>query len=370
MRVWPRIGALILLLCAGACSTGSPPPERFASGEVTFADLKDWPADDHAQALDVFLSSCDILAKKSKAATASSNLQIPETVWRSLCDDARSQPRGDTNAARLFFERRFVPYRVSNDGKEKGLFTGYYEPVLYGSRRKSGHFIYPLYAPPADIKTRKPHYSHAEIDQGRLAGKGLEVAWVDDPVMLFFLQIQGSGRIRYGDGSEQLMGYAGQNGHPYQSLGKIMGDEGRLPKDQINFFTLRQWLYDHPTEALSMMERNPSYVFFKPLNRAGAVGAVGNVLTPRRSMAVDSRYIPYGLPLYLETELPGPAGAASAPFRRIMVAQDTGGAIRGPVRGDIFFGGGNDAEYLAGFMKGKGIYSLLVPREISYQMRP
>jgi membrane-bound lytic murein transglycosylase A len=146
-----------------------------------------------------------------------------------------------------------------------------------------------------------------------------------------------------------------------------MGDEGYLPKDQINFFTLRQWLYDNPAEAQRLMERNPSYVFFKPLTQSGPVGSVGNVLVPQRSLAVDPKHIPYGLPLFLETQLPSRSGTAT-PFNRIMLAQDTGGAIRGPVRGDIFFGPGEDAEYMAGFMKGRGVYSLLVPREIQSQI--
>lgn len=148
-----------------------------------------------------------------------------------------------------------------------------------------------------------------------------------------------------------------------------MGEENILPKDQINFFTIRQWLYDHPAEAIKLMQRNPSYVFFKILDREGAIGSVGAVLTPWRSMAVDNRFIPYGLPIYLETELPAMPGAGVAtPFKRVMVAQDTGGAIRGPVRGDIFFGTGSSAEYMAGYMKGRGVYNLLVPKESAHQL--
>jgi membrane-bound lytic murein transglycosylase A len=171
------------------------------------------------------------------------------------------------------------------------------------------------------------------------------------------------------DGSVMHVGYAGQNGHEYVSLGKIMGDEGVLPKDKINFFTIRQWLYDNPSHAIEMMTRNPSYVFFKPIDREGAVGAVGVVLTPRRSLAIDSKYIPYGLPLFLETTLPGVHGGSATSFNRLMVAQDTGGAIRGPVRGDIFFGVGEEAEYLAGYMKNRGTYNLLVPKEAADQLR-
>ena len=204
----------------------------------------------------------------------------------------------------MFFEQHFTPFRITNNGKEQGLFTGYYEPVLYGSLKKQGRYVYPLYMVPPELATHKPYYTQSEINHGALAHRGLELVWVDDPVMRFFLQIQGSGRVRLEGGKEMLVGYAGQNGHAYVSLGKIMGDEGLMDKDQINFFTLRQWLYDHPDQAMEMMERNPSYVFFKELDLSGVVGAAGAVLMPERSLAVDSKYIPYGLPLFMETELP------------------------------------------------------------------
>jgi membrane-bound lytic murein transglycosylase A len=164
------------------------------------------------------------------------------------------------------------------------------------------------------------------------------------------------------------VGYADGNGQPYVSLGKIMGDEGYLPKDQINFFTIRQWLYQNPRDAFALMERNPSYVFFKERDTP-AVGAAGVQLAPQRSIAIDSKYIPYGLPVYMEGELPALAGKGPTPFNRLMIAQDTGGAIRGPVRADIFFGPGDEAEYFAGHMKYRGVYTLLVPREIADSLR-
>ena len=363
---------LPLLLALSACSLFQE-TDHFGSRPLTFDQLSGWPNDNHAQALETFKASCPILAKHSGNRSSGSGLKVPKDVWQSLCVDAFAVPPGNMGLAREFFERRFVPYRITNNGRERGLFTGYYEPVLYGSLHKHGKYIYPLYKRPPDLKDKRSYYTHEEIDHGALAGRRLELVWVDDPVMIFFLQIQGSGLVHLDNGRSMLVGYAGQNNQPYESLGKIMGDEGYLPKDDINFFTIRKWLYDHPSQRFALMQRNPSYVFFKELEQEGPVGAVGAVVTPERTLAVDNKYIPYGLPLFMETELPPQyateIGAPPTPFHRTMIAQDTGGAIRGPVRADIFFGTGNRAEYLAGYMKGHGVYSLLVPKEIISQLQ-
>ena len=364
-----RVGVLSALLFCSACSFFNQSPDHFGSRPITFAELSGWDEEDHLAALAVFNASCPVLARSPKPKTSGSGIKISSSVWKPLCE--KGQKAADSKnptIARQFFETNFVPFRINNNNKETGLFTGYYEPMLYGSRHKHGDYIYPIYAAPANMT--KPYYTHAQINKGILKNRGLEIAWVDDPVMRFFMQIQGSGRVRLDDGAVLHLGYADQNGYEYSSLGKVMGDENLIPKDKINFFTIRQYLYDHPKQAFALMERNPSYVFFKVVQRTGAVGAVGVELTPRRSMAVDSKYIPYGLPLFLETDLPAMANSAEPTrFHRIMVVQDTGGAIRGPVRGDIFFGPGEAAEYLAGYMKGHGTYNLLVPNEAAYQLR-
>ncbi len=363
---WPvRTLMVLLVLATSACGTK---PDHFESHPLGFEQLQGWSDDNHAEALASFLSSCPMLMNKPRSATSGSHLQVDAATWRSLCTDAAGVPRDNNIEARGFFERRFVPYKIANNGKERGLFTGYYVPTLYASHKRKGHYTYALYQPPAGLERMKPYYSHEEIARGALESKGLELVWVDDPVMLFFLQIQGSGRVKFDDGSDMLVGYAGQNGHGYVSLGKIMGDEGLLPKDQINFYTIRQWLYDHPDRAFGLMQRNPSYVFFKRLDQQGAVGAAGSVLVRQRSIAVDNKYIPYGLPVFMETDLPATPNGNLTSFHRVLIAQDTGGAIKGPVRADIFFGEGSDAEYLAGFMKGHGVYSLLVPKEIAGQL--
>jgi membrane-bound lytic murein transglycosylase A len=358
-----RLFSIVLLLMVSGCALFTQ-PDHFGARPVAFRDLPGWQTDAHTEALNAFISSCIILAKTPRAQSMGSGLQISASLWQSLCADA-VQSR---NAPREFFERRFVPYRINNNGREEGLFTGYYEPVLYGALHRYGDFQFPLYMTPPEMANSERIYTHAEINEGKLDGRKLEVVWVDDPVMRFFLQIQGSGRVKLTNGKTLHVGFAGKNGHPYVSIGKIMGDEGLLPKDQINFFTIRQWMYKNPDRAFDLMERNPSYVFFKVIDQPGAVGAIGAVLTPTRSLAVDSQYISYGLPIYLETELPPEPDRQPTPFKHLMVAQDTGGAIKGPVRADIFFGTGDEAEYMAGYMARKGVYTLLVPNEIVGQM--
>jgi len=362
---------LLLSLCLLAAMSGCAlfrPADHFESRPVAFEALDGWSDDYHSQALATFLSACPSLIKGTRGATGGSGIRVDAGLWQSLCADAMSVPRDNNLAARAFFERRFAPYRISNNNKETGLFTGYYVPTLYGSLTRKKAYAYPLYRMPPEVKNGSPYLSHADIAGGALAGRGLELLWVDDPVMLFFTQVQGSGRVRLDNGMQMLVGYAGKNNHPYVSLGKIMGDEGLLPKDGINFYTIRRWLYDHPERAFELMQRNPSYVFFKRLDQPGAVGAIGSVLVPQRSLAVDNRYIPYGLPLFLETDLPALPQQPAQRFHRLMLAQDTGGAIRGPVRGDVFFGEGSQAEYFAGNMKGRGVYTLLVPNESTDQM--
>lgn len=345
--------ALVLLLLLPGCAWIMG--DRFESRQIAFSDLPGWEAENHAEALAAFLKSCPILAKSPRPATTGSAIAVSAATWARLCGKAERAA-----SPKQFFEENFTPYRISNWGEESGLFTGYYEPLLYGSLKKQGDFIYPIYGVPRDLE--KPYLTREEIDNGALAGKKLEIAWVDDPVMLFFMQIQGSGRIRLNNKTEFIAAYAEQNGHAYATLGKIMVDEGMLEKGKVNFFTIRQWLYDHKEEAFPMMQKNPSYVFFKRQDSLDVVGAIAAALTPKRSLAVDNKYIPYGLPLYLETTLPELPGVPEHPFRRIVIAQDTGGAIKKPVRGDVFFGHGQEAEYLAGFMKQKGRYALLVPK--------
>ncbi len=306
-------------------------------------------------------------------------------AWRGACD-AADQP-ASPEQARAFFEDWFQPFEVTDRGNAFGLFTGYYEPLLHGSRRYGGAYTVPLYRAPDDLirvdlgrfkpdlagqtiagrvdgQQFVPYYVRAEIDAGVLDGRGLELVWVDDPIEKFFLQIQGSGQIQLDDGTRIRVGYAGQNGHEYHAIGRDLVASGAMTLEEVSLQSIRDWLIAHPEQARAIMERNGSYVFFRErpeLNAdEGPIGAQGVPLTAGRSLAVDPRYIPLGAPVWLDTTAPWPEG--EGPLRRLMVAQDSGGAIDGPVRGDVFWGTGARAEAIAGRMRSEGRYVVLLPK--------
>jgi membrane-bound lytic murein transglycosylase A len=212
-----------------------------------------------------------------------------------------------------------------------------------------------------------PYYTRAQIDAGALAGRGLELFWVEDPIRSFFMQIQGSGQIDLPDGSRMRVGYAAQNGRPYRAIGRDLVAMGAIARDDVSLQSIRAWLVAHPDQARGVMEKNPSFVFFRALPdlaaAPGPLGAMGVPLTPERSLAVDRRFLPLGVPLWLSTTAPWPSG--EGPLQRLVIAQDTGGAIRGPVRGDVFWGSGDAAEAVAGRMQSKGGYWILLPRGLS-----
>jgi membrane-bound lytic murein transglycosylase A len=276
---------------------------------------------------------------------------------------------------------------VTDRDRPDGLFTGYYEPLLRGSRRYGGAYTVPLYRAPDDLvlidlglfkpdlagreiagridgRQFVPYFGRAEIDAGALEGRGLELVWVDDAIDTFFLQIQGSGQVELDDGARIRVGYDGQNGHQYRAIGRDLVAQGALTLEEVSLQSIRDWLIAHPAEAREIMARNASYVFFRErpeLDAAdGPIGAQGVPLTAGRSLAVDRRYIPLGTPIWLESTAPWPEG--EGPLRRLVIAQDTGGAIKGPVRGDVFWGTGPRAEAIAGHMKSQGRYVVLLPK--------
>ncbi|MFA5120131.1 murein transglycosylase A [Zavarzinia sp.] len=358
-------------------------PPRLVLRPATFADLPAWGADDQAEAWPAFLLSCDRLARRKPE----TSLGIAGTVadWRQACAEAKALAAPDAATARQFFEARFRPVQALNNDKPGGLFTGYYEPELDGAAGPDDVNRTPLYRRPGDLVQvdlgdfrdelkgqriagkvidgkLKPYDDRAAIVSGALSGKALELAYVASPVDAFFLEIQGSGRIRFADGRIMRVGFDGQNGHPYVALGKLMLDQGLLARGQVTMQTIKAWLNTHPGEAAGLMNRNPSYVFFRDLGDGpGPLGAQGVPLTPGRSLAVDRKFLPLGLPIFLDASLPGAEGAQPVPLHRLMIAQDTGGAIRGPVRGDLFLGAGAEAERLAGAMKQEGRWWLLLP---------
>jgi len=369
------VHALFLAAFLGGCASVGPPPEPGPGEQVAWQALPGWAQGHQADSWPALLTTCARLGD--------------EPPWAALCNEAELFPDPTDAQARQFLRGRFVPVRVHDgDGDNRGLITGYYEPLLEGSRQPTERYRYPLYAPPPDmlhIRLGKrfprlagervrgrltperrvvPYYTRAEIEGPADPLAGNELLWVDDPVDRFFLHIQGSGRVRLADGEVVKVGYADQNGHPYVSIGKVLIERGELTREAVSLPTIRQWLANHPDQRRSLFNENPSYVFFR-IRETGAenpVGSLGVPLTPRRSVAVDPEHIPLGLPVWLSTRLPAPDHRDSGrPFRRLVLAQDTGGAIRGAVRADLFAGQGESGEWLAGRMKSRGRLYLLRP---------
>jgi membrane-bound lytic murein transglycosylase A len=341
-----------------------------------WSDLPGWPGDDPAAAWPAFLQSCRGLAGKPYW-----------PAWRAVCEEARAASSGDGQAVRQFFESHFAPYRLTRpDGSAEGLVTGYYEPLLRGSRTRTAEYSQPVFGVPPDLLTidlsavapdlanRRlrgrlagkrvlPYWSRAEIDARAREELRPETVllWVDDPVDLFFLQIQGSGRVRLPDGSLVRLGYADQNGHPYRSIGRELAERGELPIEQVSMPRIKEWTRAKPSLLTELLNVNPSYVFFREMPDApgdeGPQGALGVPLTPGRSIAVDPRHVPLGAPVFLSTTEPDSA----APLRLLVLAQDTGGAIQGAVRADFFWGFGAEAGDKAGRMKQRGEMWVLLP---------
>ena len=391
---WPALLALALL---SACTVPQEPTTTAGKPElglrpVAFAALPGWAQGDPAQAMPAFLQTCARLVamtpdqKLGGAGTAAALGGTP-AAWRASCEAAPAVPQGDSAAARSFFETWFQPYAVSNaaTGGASGLFTGYYEPEVAGSRSPGGRYTTPLLGKPDDLvqvdlgqfapdlkgrtiagrvdgRTFVPYYDRAQIEAGALAHDRLGLLWLADPIDAFVLQIQGSGRVRLPDGHVVRVSYAAQNGRPYVPLGRVLAQDGDIPLKQVSMQSIRAWLAAHPDQAAAMMDQNPSYVFFRELDGLpddqGPPGALGAPLTPGRSIAVDRHFLPLGAPVFVATTDP----LTHAPIRRLMQAQDLGGAITGPVRADIFWGWGPDAEARAGLMKSQGTDYVLLPR--------
>jgi membrane-bound lytic murein transglycosylase A len=363
--------------CLLTSCTPSPKPDALVLERARFSDLPGWQDDDAAAALPALLKSCRAIGGRKDDAPL--GLDMIAADWRALCAQAGTVAPEQAHA---FFEARFVPFRASNNGTKEGLFTGYYEAELKGARQPDATHATPLYRRPPDLvdvdlgafrpslKGERiagkiagghlvPYADRRAIEAGALAGQGLELAWVDDPVDAFFLAVQGSGRIVLDDGSVMRIGYDGQNGWPYVTIGRVLADQG-VPKDDITMPYLRRWIAEHGADGTALMDRNPSYVFFKELKGDGPVGAQGVALTPGRSAAIDRSFLALGTPVWIDTSDPVEAGGR---LRRLFVTQDTGGAIRGPVRADLFFGYGEDAANHAGLLKGRGSLWVLIPTE-------
>jgi membrane-bound lytic murein transglycosylase A len=401
-RAARRAFPLLLLALAGCVPTGRAPrtaaPPELSLGKVSFADLPGWQQDRTSEALTVFLAGCAQLTNAAAGHSLGGQGQAAAlggqpAQWQPACTAAAAVPPGDDAEARRFFETYFQPYAVSDataaaESRDTALFTGYFDPEVRGSRKPGGIFRNPLLGRPPDLvqadlgmfdagmKGRSiagrvedghlvPYYDRAQIDSGILARRRLELLWLADPVDVFMLQVQGSGRVDLPDGHVARVTYAGQNGRPYVPIGRVLADRGQIPLDQVSLATIRGWLKQHPDQAMELMEQNPSYVFFREVTNLrpdqGPPGALGVPLAPMRSIAVDRAFIPLGAPVYIATTDP----LTGAPLQRLTLAQDLGGAIRGPARVDIFFGWGEAAEERAGRMRAKGHEYLLLPRPVT-----
>jgi membrane-bound lytic murein transglycosylase A len=393
-RAAARAIAALAALALAACV--QQPPALTGHGvtmtlsPVGFDRLPGWPDEHPAQALPAFLAGCAVLAGNPDqdlggAGEAASRGGNPRQ-WRDACEAARALPPGDA-AARGFFETWFQPWAVTDGNDPKGLITGYYEPEVRGARSPGGIYRTPLLGRPTDmvqvdlgefvpdLKGRRitgrlqqgqlmPYWDRAAIEAGALDRQRLGILWLADPIDAFVLQIQGSGRVRLADGRVARVSYAGQNGRPYVPIGRVLADRGAIPLDQVSLQSIRAWLLAHPDQAAEVMNQNPSYVFFREVIGArpddGPPGSLGAPLTPGRSVAVDRNFIPLGAPVWLDTTDPLTGGA----LRRLMLAQDIGGAIKGPVRADVFWGWGPEAEKRAGSMRQPGSEYVLLPRAV------
>jgi len=358
----------LLLSVLGGCARI---PEKVAPLEaVSWAALEGWPGSGAEASLGAILESCKALGRKEP--------------WAAACLAAREISPGDEEAVRRFLEEGFIPYRVSRpDGSTTGLITGYYVPDLDGSRQRSDRFSYPVYGVPDDLlvidlamiypelkgyrlrgrlegRRVVPYWERSQIDGEQAPVKGKELFWVEDPVELFFLHIQGSGRVNLEGGDRVMVNYSDQNGHPYRSIGKLLLDRGEMTRDQMSMQNIMAWTQENPEQVGALLGENPSYVFFRelPAEFQSPPGALGVPLTAGRSLAVDPDVIPLGAPVFLDTTWPG----STDPLRRVMVAQDTGGAIRGAVRADFFWGLGDEAAFFAGRMKQEGRLWVLLPK--------
>ena len=392
-----HLGLLVTGFCAtllAGCATTECPPCKEAAKPAAavqiikplklaaWADLPGWSDDKSlVEAFPAQLQSCSALGKKAG--------------WQDACNAAKAlndSQRKDPAALRTYYQKHYKPYQlVQNDGADNGLFTGYYEPLLQGAKEPTGKARYPVYGTPPDLLTIElgdlfpelkgkrvrgrlgdgnkviPYWTREQIESNPSRMHAKTLAWVDDAIELFFLQVQGSGRVQMPDGSRLRIGYADQNGQPYQSIGSVLIKQGALTKDTASMQGIQNWARSNPSQVQTLLNANPSYVFFRVLPTdpnnpdAGPPGALGVPLTPGRSIAIDPRATPLGAPVWLDTSYPN----SNKPLQRLVLAQDTGGAIKGAVRADFFWGFGAEAGKEAGRMKQSGrMWTLLPPAAV------
>jgi membrane-bound lytic murein transglycosylase A len=363
--------ALALLAMAPAMTSAKPILEP-----VEFSALKDWAADDHAAALAAFRRSCREIIDEGRAFERGAAYGGTRDEWIAVCRAAET-----ATEPRVYFESNFTPLLVNDPARPAGLFTGYYEPEAEGSRVKLPGYDVPVYTKPGDLVALPPtaayrygrfidgkpqaYLTRREIELGALAGKGLEIAWLKDWAEAFFIHIQGSGRVRLPDGSTMRLAYAGKSGQPFTGIGGVLIERGILAHKDVSMQGVRAWMKENPKEARELMWLNKSFIFFREVQvddpNLGAPGAQYVNLTPQRSLAVDRAHWMFGTPIWLETTVP-------EPFHHLMVAQDTGTAIKGYVRGDVYWGWGEQAAWTAGHLKSPGRMVALLPKPLAERL--
>lgn len=360
---------------------------------LAWSEIAGWGEDDHLAAYAAFRASCKPIAAQTGAPSDSKALG---TSLRDPCRIARGLELADSPAAKTFFEQNFLPLRISRLGEGEGFVTGYYEPVIDGSKTQNEVYNVPVYRRPSNLFVRGttqnsaglpnkgqvfrkigrrklvPYYDRAEIEDGAIEGRGLEICWLKNQTDLLFSQIQGSARVNLDDGSTVRINYDAHNGYPYTPVGRILIDRGIIPKDQMSMQKIREWMEQNPDGANELRRQNRSYTFFREVqlsDKDEAVGAQGVPLTPGRSIAVDKSLHVYGTPFFIEGQLPIDSEVSKTPFHRLMIAQDTGSAIVGPARADLYFGAGVDAGKIAGRLKNTMRFVMLVPKSLDPSAR-
>jgi membrane-bound lytic murein transglycosylase A len=354
---------------------------------VSFGDLDGWNHGDWAEALQAFRRSCQEILEHGAGFSRQARFGGTRSAWLDTCRGAL-----ETGDARHFFETWFRPYRVRDAERPEGLFTGYFEPEVEGSRTASACFSVPLYRRPPDLVTfpeavrartgmaygrmikgqATPYFSRREIEEGALAGQGLELVYLKDWADAFFIHVQGSGRVRLEDGSTMRLTYDAKSGLPYTGIGSLLVEQGAIARQDMSMQAIRSWMAEHPQKARALMWNNRSFIFFREalLERPdlGALGAQHVQLTPRRSLAVDRREWMLGTPVWLDTNIPSGEEGRMIPFRQLLIAQDTGSAITGLARGDVYWGVGEDAARIAGPMKSPGTMTVLLPIPVAEEL--
>ena len=382
-RRFRRLVELVFSLCLAAAATSAmAQPLKMRDAEISplaFDTLSGWRDDDQAMAFEAYLKSCRAILNGSKAQRKA------RPVFGGLydiCERATALAAGgpvDTLAARKFFEDNFKPVRIKPSERTygyytgaDGFYTGYYEPEVIGSRVKTDEYSVPIYGVPASVAGKKSRhfvqYDRVDIEKGALAGKGLEICWIKNPVDLFFAQIQGSTRVKLADGELMRLNYIASNGKPYTPVGRLLIDRGVFTPEEMSMDKIREFMEANPEEGKALREKNRSFVFFSKTKLQAhdeCLGAQGIALTPGRSIAVDPSIHVYGTPIWIDAKLPLKGAAPEDTFQRLVVAQDTGSAIRGPARADIYFGHGPDIPSIAGRIKQFGQFVMLMPRALA-----